>query len=173
MSILARLIIACCLVVVVGLAQSAVTIWSMNRLAGEIAQEAERPVVVVDSARAAWERFQAVRAYVAEFTAGTSYRPSAAAMKEFVALTSQVEAQLTRLASYGGNDANALLATVSTAAAEWKVAALVLMGDKPATSIPAPHIMAQIEEQVGSGLQQLVEQAHADASETGPSVSQQ
>jgi methyl-accepting chemotaxis protein len=171
MSILARILLAFSLVIAVGAAQSAFTVNSLESLGHEIELATTKPLTQVDAARAVWDGFRDTRDLLANDLEAIRIKPSTDSVAEFKQRIEIVEKQLTRLIETNPSREAADLARESASLiAEWKNAALVLIGDKPATSIPAPHVMNKLETRIKADLQSLVKLALAAADEARATV---
>jgi hypothetical protein len=154
MSVLARILIAFSLVIAVGAAQSIFTVTSLETLSREIELATTKPLTQVDAARAIWDGFRDTRDFLADDLEGIRITPSAESVAGFKQRIEIVEQQLERLIGTNPAKEAADLARESASRiAEWKTAALVLIGDKPATSIPAPHQMNKLEAHIRADMQ--------------------
>jgi len=173
MSILIRIVAAFTLVIGIGLLQSALTMRSIGHLSDQITVVAERPVTLVDAARSAWDGFRDARESLSEVLAGDRYRDSRAAIANLKREIGLVESDLQRLGAAGGNGPTAEMSRQAAAQiVTWKAAALVLLGETPATAIPAPHVMAQREADVGAVLRKLVAVALDEAAAARVEIAQ-
>jgi methyl-accepting chemotaxis protein len=160
MSILARILLAFSLVIAVGAAQSAFTVTSLESLNHEIELATAKPLTQLDAARAGWDGFRDTRDVLADDLEGIRIKPSSESVAEFEQRIAIVETQLARLIETDPAKEAADLARESASLiAEWKRAALVLIGNKPATTIPAPHVMNKLETRIKADLQSLVKLA--------------
>lgn len=160
MSILARILLAFSLVIAVGAAQSAFTVTSLESLNHEIELATAKPLTQLDAARAGWDGFRDTRDLLANDLEGIRIKPSSESVAEFEQRIAIVETQLARLIETDPAKEAADLARESASLiAEWKRAALVLIGNKPATTIPAPHVMNRLETRIKADLQTLVKLA--------------
>lgn len=160
MSILPRTLLAFSLVIAVGVAQSWFTVTSLESLNHEIELATTKPLTQVDAARAVWDGFRDTRDVLASDLEGIRIKPSSESVAEFEQRIDIVEKQLTRLIETNPAKEAADLAHESARLiSEWKSAALVLIGDKPATAIPAPHVMNKLEGRIKADLQSLVKLA--------------
>lgn len=160
MSVLARTLLAFSLVIAIGAAQSIFTMTSLETLSHEIELATTKPLTQVDAARAIWDGFRDTRDFLANDLEGIRIKPSAESVAGFKQRIEIVEQQLARLIETNPTkDAADLARESASLIAEWKNAALVLIGDKPATSIPAPHVMNKLETHIRADLQSLVKLA--------------
>jgi methyl-accepting chemotaxis protein len=160
MSILARTLLAFSLVIAIGAAQSLFTVTGLESLNHEIELATTKPLTQVDAARAAWDGFRDTREMLANDIEGIRIKPSSESIAEFKQRIEVVETQLSRLIDTNPAKEAADIARESAGLiAEWKSAALVLIGDKPATAIPAPHMMNKLEMRIKVDLQSLVKHA--------------
>jgi methyl-accepting chemotaxis protein len=174
MSILKRILLAFSLVIGLGAVQSAMTVSSLRSLSGQIDQATVKPLTQVDAARSAWDGFRDARDYLSNELEGIRYRSSSQLLGEFRQRIQIVETQLARLTQTSPSRQMAELgASISAITAEWKNAALVLLGDRPASSIPAPHVMSRHEDRIKTGLQSLVSLALDDAATSRSAINAQ
>ena len=164
MSILKRILLAFSLVIGLGAVQSAMTVSSLRSLSAQIEEATVKPLTQVDAARGAWDGFRDARDYLSDQLEGIRYRSSSQLIGEFRQRIQIVETQLARLAESTPSQKVAdLSGSVSALTGEWKNDALILLGERPASSVPAPHVMNRLENQIRTGLQSLVGLALEDA----------
>lgn len=155
MSIIYRLIIAFSLVLAVGAGQSIIVVSDMNKLSGQIGSEIDKPLVLVDTARGAWEQFRNTSIYVAEHLEGSRFYEPRPVIAEFRKKADQIAADLKRVA-LASKGTEALAKQAADAFLLWRDGALVLLGETPATSIPTKAVMSKREADVGRALYDLV-----------------
>jgi methyl-accepting chemotaxis protein len=171
MSILHRLLIAFGLIVAVGVAQGAITIWNLGALSGKVEVATTQPITGVDAARSAWDEFRQAEQHLSSVTEGIRFENSAEVVSRFKGLVSGVETELARLRSaLPSSDAQRLGSEVAELVGHWKKNALTLLGETPATTIAAPHTMAQIESRIRKDLRDLVDVALKDAEAARASI---
>ncbi len=164
MSILIRILFAFSLVVAVGVGQSLLTISTTHNLSQRISSEIEKPLVLVDTARGAWDQFRDVSRFVSDYLEGARFRESAPVVAEFRRRTGEIEAKLDTLRATASDETTkALVSDVKASFASWREGSLLLLGEKPATSIPTKAHMVSRESKVGKGLMDLVEAALGEA----------
>ncbi|HEY7647007.1 MAG TPA: hypothetical protein VH858_18340, partial [Hyphomicrobiales bacterium] len=130
MSVLARILLAFSLVIAVGAVQSIFTVTSLETLSHEIELATTKPLTQVDAARAIWDGFRDTRDLLANDLDGIRIKPSAESVAGFKQRIEIVEQQLARLIETNPAKEAADLARESASLiAEWKAAALVLIGD--------------------------------------------
>jgi methyl-accepting chemotaxis protein len=162
MSTLQRMIVAFAIVVAIGAAQGLLMLSNLGSLGDKITYVATRPIAEVDNARAAWSAYRDAQGYLASFLEMTRPQDSKVALGEFNARVKVLTDHLDRLAGSSAAAADKLKAAKGDVGA-WAEKARVLLGATGATSIPAPHALAQIEVAVRKNLDQLVSLALADA----------
>lgn len=168
MPVLTRTLLAFSLIVGLGALQSGLTAWSLRSLSRHVELAVTPgPIVQVRAARAAWDRFDETREYVASMMEGIRYRDSSKMIGEFSERIQRVDAQLTSLKETAKpGQAGELAEQLTAKVAAWTECALVLLGERPAASIPAPHVMARRENEIKETLQTLVslamQEAHAE-----------
>ena len=164
MSILTRILFAFSLVLAVGVGQSLLTISTTQDLSNRISNEIDKPLMLVDTARGAWDQFRDSSHYVSEYLEGSRFRESKPVVEEFRRQAAAIDAKLQGLAvTASGVSIKDLAKDVRANFAAWCEGALVLLGEKPATSIPTNAVMLNRETKVGDGLKKLVEVAHGEA----------
>jgi methyl-accepting chemotaxis protein len=166
MSILKRILLAFALVIGVGAVQSAITVTSLGSLSEHIGGAMTEPLTQVDAARAAWDGFRDTRDYLENGLGGIRIEASTQLIAQFKQRIESVDSQLKRFVETRPSGEAAERASEAAKLVEqWKTAALVLLGATPATAIPAPHVMTQLENRVKADLQALVKLAleNADA----------
>src|SRR5262245_15536569 len=167
MRILHRMLIAFGCVVGVGVLQSAGNLYGVQSLTAKLDHATTNPLVQVDAARSVWEAFGQANSELATTLEGIRYRSSAEAIASFNTHMKLLDAELAKLKAA---QPSAQMIT-STGAAErlinqWRQNALTLLGEKAATSIPAPHVMEKLQSGIRTGLQNLVDLARRDAAQT-------
>ncbi len=174
MRILHRMLVAFGCVVFVGIVQSAGTLLSVQTLTGKLDHATTNPLVQVDAARSVWEAFGQAQAELASTLEGIRYRSSADAMKGFNAHMAVLDAELAKLKS--AQPSAHMVASTGSAEKlinQWRQGALTLIGERPATSIPAPHVMEKLQSGIRAGLLDLVELARKDAELTRAEIRSQ
>jgi methyl-accepting chemotaxis protein len=164
MSILQRTLLAFGLVILVGVVQAATTTWNLAGLRQLVGVATVRPITGVDAARSAWDGFKSAEAFVADVTAAIRFQDSKAALSQFQELAAKIDDDLSRLrGATTSAEITAANEDVGKKFAEWRADALVLLGEKPAASIKAPHELARLGTLIRSGLDRLVKAALDDA----------
>jgi len=167
MTVFRKILIAFAVIVAVGVVQSGLTLWNITALSDRVEVATSEPLTKVDAARSAWTHFEEARDYLAEVLEGIRYQPSAETLPKFRQMVDVVESEMARLQGASGSDeAGELVADAQERLAHWKASGLVLLGEAPATSIPAPHIMARNAQIIQDDLNGLVQAALADAEAT-------
>ncbi len=167
MRILHRMLVAFGCVVGVGVIQSAATLISVQSLTGKLDHATTNPLKQVDAARSVWEAFGHANAELASTLEGIRYRSSTDAIARFNAHMTMMEGELARLKS--AQPAAQMIASTGKAEKlinQWRQGALTLLGERPATAIPAPHVMEKLQSGIRAGLQELVDLARKDAEHT-------
>jgi len=157
MSTLQRMIVAFAVVVAIGAAQGLLMLSSLGSLGEKVTYVATKPIAEVDNARAAWSAYRDAQAYLASFLEMTRPQDSKTVLAEFNAKLKVLTDHLDRMS------ASDKLKVAKGDVASWAEKARVLLGAAPATSIPAPHMLAQIEVAIRKNLESLVSTALADA----------
>jgi methyl-accepting chemotaxis protein len=164
LSTLQRLTLAFAVMVAIGAAQGLFMLTNLGRLADKFDFIATKPLAGVDNARAAWSAYRDAQSYLANFLEMTRPQDSQAALAKFDAQIEVLETYLDRLAAVTtSTDAAEKLAAVRGDVALWRDKARVLLGAAPATSIPAPYALAQLEVAIRKNLDELVALALKDA----------
>jgi methyl-accepting chemotaxis protein len=164
MSILQRTLLAFGLVILIGVFQAATATWNLAGLRQLVGVATIRPITGVDAARSAWDGFKSAEAFLAEVTAGIRFQDSKTTLAHFQEMTSKIDDDLSRLrGATTSPEITAVNDEVDKQIAEWRADALVLLGEKPATSIKAPHELARLGTLIRSGIDRLVKSALDDA----------
>src|SRR3954453_7905625 len=121
MSILHRLLIAFGLVVVVGVAQGAITIWNLGALSSKVEVATTQPITGVDAARSAWDEFRQAEQHLSSVTEGIRFENSTQMVSRFKGLVSGVESELARLQlALTSSDAQRLGGEVAELVGQWR-----------------------------------------------------
>jgi methyl-accepting chemotaxis protein len=164
MSILQRTLLAFGLVILVGVFQAAMATWNLAGLRQLVGVATIRPITGVDAARSAWDGFKSAEAFLADVTAGIRFHDSKDTLAHFRALASKIDDDLARLkGATTSPEITAVNDDVNRKIAEWRADALVLLGEKPASAIKAPHELARLGTLIRSGIDRLVKSALDDA----------
>ncbi|MFM9975114.1 MAG: HAMP domain-containing protein, partial [Beijerinckiaceae bacterium] len=164
MSIFKRILLACSLIVLVGLIQTAFMVYGTSGLTHKIEKASIDPVRQLDAAHSAWDGFRNAEIMLGEVLDAIRFRDAGDAIAKFSVMMAGVEAKLGEVETIVETDkAKADLVSTRKVIGEWKGNALVLLGAAPATAIPAPHIMTRLTGQVRQHLETLVANAKADA----------
>jgi methyl-accepting chemotaxis protein len=171
MSILHRTLLAFGLVVAVFIAQGLFVAVKLSALVDMVSISTRNPITEVDAARAAWDYFGQAHEHLETVTAGIRYQDSKAALAEFKSRADRVEEQLRRVESVAASaQATDLIRHAAGLFATWRADGQILLGERPATAIPAPHVMTQLAERIGARLNQIVAAAVAAAESSRLSV---
>lgn len=172
MPILHRVLLAFCVVIVIGAAQSAITVRNLRLLSAELDSATSAPIAQVDAAWRAWDAFRAAGMALADVLDGIHDQPDAAAIARFRAAAEPIDRELTRaLAGRTGTDGAA--GRLPELVAQWKVGALTLLGEGGTAAIPAPHAMERREREVRSALQEVIASARTQADAARQAMDQQ
>ena len=165
MSTLQRMMLAFAVMVVIGAGQGLLMLSNLSSLGEKVGYVATKPLVAVDNARAAWSTYRDARAHLANFQEMTRPQDSKAALAAFDAHVVGLNAHLERLAGAVSSVAAAdKLKQARDDIARWADKGRILFGAVPgATSLPAPHSLAQAEVAIRANLDDLVAFALADA----------
>jgi methyl-accepting chemotaxis protein len=164
MPILHRLLAAFAVIVVLGAAQGLVNAWTVGALVRDVAVATQDSIVQVDASRKAWDTFRDIRAKVADVTEGIRYQPSAKALAEVERMIVEIHADLDRVQAASRSDAMIGRAGHAAKLVEsFAEKARVLLGARPATAIPSPHVVDGIAAEIGQDLKDIVTLALADA----------
>lgn len=164
MSIQARILSAVAIILVAAAAQGVVSAMQIDLLVARVNVAAEKPLIAVDASRSAWQRFRDAADELSDIIEGIHIRPSNTTLPELQGKLAAVEAELGRLAGTASDDQSRRhLKELGVLVADWSAKALILAGQKPATAIPAPHVMTALERGISSRLNALVRLAVDDA----------
>lgn len=164
MSILKRTLLAFCIILAIGAVQGTITAWNLGSLAARVDEAAVKPAISVDAARASWDKFRQAQLFLADVTAGIRFQSTDLTLPAFKSLIAAIDTDMDRLkAALASEDAGKFHTEAISSIGQWKKHALVLVGEQPATAIPAPYVMAELEETIRNHLDRLVSQAIVDA----------
>ncbi len=164
MSILQRTLLAFGLVILIGVFQAAMATWNLAGLRQLVGVATIRPITGVDAARSAWDGFKSAEAFLADVTAGIRFQDSRNTLAHFQELASKIDDDLSRLrGATTSPELTVVNNEVNKKIAEWKADALVLLGEKPAATIKAPHELARLGGLIRAGIDRLVKSALDDA----------
>jgi methyl-accepting chemotaxis protein len=166
MSTFQRLMLAFGVIIAITAAQGALMSINLGTLAEKSILAATKPVEGVDNARAAWSVYRDAKSYLDNFLEMTRPEDSRNALAKFGDLVKTLDSHLDRLAATAISAvADQDVKTVRADVARWVENARILLGASPATSIPAPHAMAQLEATIHKTLDGLVSLTLKDASD--------
>jgi methyl-accepting chemotaxis protein len=166
-SILSRIIIAFGIVLAVFLAQGIMAASKLSSVLKLVKVATTAPITEVDAARSAWDVFRHAHDYLEATTQGIRYQDSREAIAQFTSSADSVTARLHEVEAIGSSDrSTALVKEVSDLVAHWRANALILLGERPATAIPAPYVMNQLEDRIRADLNEIVSLALTSAAQT-------
>ena len=161
MSIFKRILLACLAILAVGAAQT-VFLWvKASRLGAEVDVVTSVPVAQLDAAHRAWEAFRNAEALVEDIGEKTSFVDAAASERVLAERLRLVDEALASVAAASPEKAQAKLQSARASIDAWRQGAAVLVGQRPALSVPAPHRMAQLTARIKADLAALQEDARA------------
>ena len=168
MPILRRLLLAFAAILALGALQGTFTVWKLADLADTIDAAMERPVTSVDAAHAAWDAFRNAQGHLETVTAGIRITDRNAGLAVFATHVERAKVELSRVRAAAAGDAGTidLVGRTDALLAQWEREARTLLGERPATSIAAPHKLTRIETQVRGVLDQTVKSVVAAAART-------
>lgn len=153
MSILSRILTAFGVVLMVFLAQGIVAASKLSSVVKLVKVAITDPITEVDAARSAWDVFRQAHDYLEATTQAIRYQDSRAAIAQFLSSADSVVARLHEVDAIESADrSTALVKEVSDLVARWRSNALILLGERPATAIPAPYVMSQLEDRIRADL---------------------
>ena len=157
MSVFRRILLAYIAIIAVGVVIAGFVIHQTAKLEAEITLATSQPVEQLDSAHAAWDAFRMTETLVNEVTQAIGFQDSAVVLIKFNGLIGAVESRLSTIQNAAAHEKTRLaLGEARAAVAAWKDSAQILLGIKPALSIPAPHAMSRMTETVKKRLDVLV-----------------
>ena len=162
MPILHRVLLVFCVVIAIGATQSALTVRKLRLLSAGLDAATSVPIAKVDAAWRASDAFRAAGAALSEVLDGIHDQPDAAALARFRAVAEPIDRELARALS-GDAKADGAAARLPGLVGQRKAAALTLLGEGTATSIPAPHAMGKRERDVRNPLQEVIAAARTQA----------
>jgi methyl-accepting chemotaxis protein len=166
------MILAFAVVVMIGAAQGLLMLHNLGSLGEKVTFVVTKPIAGVDNARAAWSTFRDAQAYLAGFLEMTRPQESKQSLATFDSLVKGLNGHLDRLGDATSGDAAERLKVVKADVGQWQGKARVLLGAAPATSIPAPHALAQMEIGIRRNLDELVRLALKEAEAVRADVEQ-
>ncbi len=172
MPILHRVLLAFCVVIAIGAAQSAITVRNLRLLSAGLDSATSVPITQVDAAWRAWDAFRTAGTALSDVLDGIQDQPDAAAIARFREAAEPIDRELARALPAGARTDGAA-ARLPGLVAQWKAAALTLLGEGAATAIPAPHVMERQEREVRGTLQEVIASARAQADAARQAMDQQ
>jgi methyl-accepting chemotaxis protein len=174
MRIIHRLGIAFGCILVIGVAQGALSFVGLRVLGSKAESSAVNPVRQVDAARSIWDAYRDAAFDLTGTLNAVRFDPSSDALSRFRKDMARIDGYLATIKA--ASPSSAMLERLKKAESnirEWSAGALVLLGDKPALSIPAPYKMDRLAQALRSDLQALVDVARADASQAAEEMRKQ
>jgi methyl-accepting chemotaxis protein len=166
-SILSRILTAYGIVLMVFLAQGIVAASKLSSVVKLVKVATTDPTTELDAARSAWDLFQQAHGYVGAASRGIRCQDSGAAIAQFRSSADGITAQLEEVETIGSSDRSiALVKEVADLVARWRSNALILLEERPATAMPAPDIMTQLEDRIRTDLNEIVSLALTSAERT-------
>jgi len=166
-SILSRILTAFGVVLLVFLAQGIVAASKLSSVVKLVKVATTDPITEVDAARSAWDVFRQAHDSLEATTQAIRYQDSRATITQFRSSADSVAARLHEVEAIGSSDRSTALAKeVSDLVARWRSNALILLGEAPATAIPAPYIMSELEDRIRADLNEIVSLALTSAEQT-------
>ncbi|MDX2201109.1 MAG: methyl-accepting chemotaxis protein, partial [Hyphomicrobiaceae bacterium] len=151
-------------VLAIGIVQGALSFVEMRAVGSRAEHVAINPLRQVDAARSIWDTYGDAKADLASTLNAVRFEPSDAATERFRKTLARIEQQLAVLKGAAPSaEIIGRLGKIEGNIKEWSAGALVLLGEKPALSIPAPHKMERLAQVLRTDLQALVDVARADA----------
>ena len=164
MSTFQRLLLAFGVIIAIAALQGILMFVNLERLAEKSELASTKPVASVNDARAAWSRYLDARNDLNTFLEMTKPEDSKSARVKFDDIVDVLNGRLDHLAAEtisadAVQDVNAVKADVL----RWVDNAHILLGASPATEIPAPYVMAQMDTNIRDALDRLVRLTIEDA----------
>ena len=158
----ALVVVMVTLMVAIGL----LTYSGMSRLVASLQEDVVKPVTAVDAARNAAMHMDMANEYLQSVLAMTGPVNTQQSMTAFSELTDRLSNDF---AVVGGSVMSAkmqeLLVQAKTAENDWVSMSRILLGERPAQSIPAPHRLDAARTELRSLVDAMVDRARTDAAE--------
>ena len=153
MSIRQKIIMGFSVIVMIGICQGLFLLYNFHQVALQVNTVFSGPFAAVDHARAAEVKFRTSKDHLNKVTSMTSPIDSKASLVEFKSKYGSFHEEIAKLgASTHSEKAIQILRKVEQNGAIWQKHALSLLGEKPALSIPSPHIMSQLANKISADL---------------------
>jgi methyl-accepting chemotaxis protein len=160
MSILKRILLSFAIVLALGVAQGVWSLWSLSGIITMAEEAAFKPLTQVDAARSAASLFDDAHQLVADVTSGIQFTATEDNLAAFQKKADTIATELNRLNAAAVTETEkSMVGDVNAAFVEWRADVAVLLGERPATAIVAPHVLAQRSSRLSAGLNTLVEQS--------------
>ncbi|MFN8829522.1 MAG: methyl-accepting chemotaxis protein [Labrys sp. (in: a-proteobacteria)] len=160
MSILKRILLSFTVILALGVGQGVWSLWSLASVTDTMEVAAFKPLTQVDAARSAAGLFADALRRLDDVTAAIQFTDAQANLAAFRDKADTIAAELDRLASVATTpEESERVGDARAAFAEWRGDAMVLLGERPATAIVAPHVMAARSRRLSDNLAALVDQS--------------
>ena len=161
MTILQRVLLAFGLIIGIGALQGLSTIIGVGSLSGSLTEASVLPIARMDAAWRVSDAFHEADAFLSRSLDGIHDQKRSDAIARFHLLTDPIDDELGR--ALGGVEAASMAKVLVSEVADWKKAALILLGDAAALSIPTPRLMETRGQAIRAGLQTLIAAARTRA----------
>lgn len=171
MKILNRMLLAFGCLLAIGVVQGGASLTGLNLLKGQIKDATSHPLQQIDAARGIWEAYGDARSELESLRNAVRFEASQDMLARYRNHSGRINELIMDLRRAAPS--MALAAKLSEAERlfnEWDAGTQVLLGDKPATAIPAPHKMEQLGQALRRDLQGLVDIARADAAQSTSAI---
>lgn len=164
MSIKQKILFGFLAVIAIGVIQGLFMIRSISTIAETTDVIFEKPLTAVAGARGAWSRFRDASGHVSSVLEMTHPIDSRSSLEAYERLYAAFQTDIkTVQARTMSDEASRLVQDVTKVSDRWHTLALQLLGKEPALTIPSPHVMTRLENNVATKLNELVSTTIADA----------
>ena len=161
MTILQRVLLAFGLIIGIGALQGVATVIGIRSLSASLTEASVRPLEQVDAAWRVSDSYMKAEAFLERSLDGIHDQKRADAITDFGRFAAPIEAELRR--ALPDSEAEPDEAHLVDDIHKWHEAALVLLGEGAALSIPTPRIMATRGNAIRCGLQKLIRATQSKA----------
>ncbi len=159
MSFKLRILLGFAILLLIGLLQVGQLLWATNRIGSQVESVFAGPFARADAARAAKADFGVIDALAHEVLAMTAPVDSGATLPVLAAARERLRANLEQLGPRDDEQVAELAASIET----WLGQVSVLLGETPAATIPAPHLLKRLNAEIAQGLDAVVEDTVSEA----------
>jgi methyl-accepting chemotaxis protein len=163
MTLKLRVLASFLFLIALSLVQLAHQLRTTNHAQASLEQFFNGAFVHMESARGIRREFDAARTLAANALSMTSPVESRETLQTFAAIHSRLSQYCNTLKTSVEGARLQQAEIVDVKLGQWFEHSRILLGEKPALAVPAPHLMARLEREISAHLDQLIEVAVADA----------